>query len=114
MQRRQSIVTYQKNYWKLSSNSLSMITKQQIRINYIEKIRIKSDAKKIKNIRYQKTYCKLPANSLTLTRKQQITINYIEELRMKSDAKKVKYYLISKKSLEAFGQFSGHGHEKTN
>ena len=32
-------------------------------------------------------------------------MNYIEELRMKSDAKKVKYYQISKKSLEAFGQF---------
>ena len=32
----------------LSANSLVMITKQQIRINYIEEISIKSEAKKVK------------------------------------------------------------------
>ena len=37
-----------KNYLKLLDNSLVMITKQQRRINYIEEIIIKSDAKKMK------------------------------------------------------------------
>ena len=36
------------NYCKLSGNFLVMITKQQIRNNYIEEIIMKSDAKKIK------------------------------------------------------------------
>ena len=37
---------YQKNYGKISSKSLTMITKQPIRINYIKEISIKSDAKR--------------------------------------------------------------------
>ena len=37
-----------KNYCKLLGNFLVMITKQQIRTNYIEEIIMKSDAKKMK------------------------------------------------------------------
>ena len=37
---------YQKNYGKISAKSLTMITKQPIRINYIKEITIKNDAKK--------------------------------------------------------------------
>ena len=65
-------------------------------------------------IRYQKNYCKLSANSLAMITKQQIRINYIEEISVKSDAKKKKYYHISKKLLQAFGQFSCHDHKKLN
>ena len=36
MQETKYIITYQKNLCKLSANCLGMITKQQIRINYIE------------------------------------------------------------------------------
>ena len=38
---------FKKNFSKLSANFLVMTTKQQIRINYIEEISIKSGAKKI-------------------------------------------------------------------
>ena len=79
------------------SNSLVMITKQQIGANYSEEISIKSDAKKKKNIlRYQKKYGKLSANSLAIIIKQEIRISYIEKISVKSDAKKIKYYDISK------------------
>ena len=65
-------------------------------------------------IRYQKSYCKVSANSLAINTKQQITIKYIAEISIKSDAKKIKYYQISKKSLEAFGQFSPNDHKPIN
>ena len=42
------MIKHQKNCWTLSANSLVMITKQQIRINYIEEISIKSEGKKVK------------------------------------------------------------------
>ena len=48
MQKRLNIVRDQKNYWKLSATSLVMITKQQIRNDYINKITLKTDEKKIK------------------------------------------------------------------
>ena len=48
MQKGKNIIIYQKYYCKLSANSLGMITKKQIRVIYIEEIRIKSYAKKIK------------------------------------------------------------------
>ena len=59
-----------KNYCKLLANSLAMITQflqmnineiskqQQVTINYIEEIRIKSDAKKIRCYQLSKNYCK--------------------------------------------------------
>ena len=47
-------MTYQKNYRKLSVISLAMFTKQQFRINYVEKMSIKKDAKKIKYYRMPK------------------------------------------------------------
>ena len=45
---------------------------------------------------------------------KEITINYIEEISIKSGEKKVKYYMISKKLLEAFSQFSDDDHKTTN
>ena len=45
---------YQKNYGKLSANSPTMIRKQQIRISDQKKIRIKSDAKKMKYCQFSK------------------------------------------------------------
>ena len=39
---------YQKNFRKLSANSLAIITKQEIKISCIEQISIKSGTKKIK------------------------------------------------------------------
>ena len=48
MQKRLNIVRDQKNYWKLSATPLVMITKQQIRNDYINKITLKTDEKKIK------------------------------------------------------------------
>ena len=88
--------------------------KQQIRINYIEKISMKSDDKNTKLYQISKSYCKVSANSLAINTKQQITIKYIAEISIKSDAKKIKYYQISKKSLEAFGQFSPNDHKPIN
>ena len=41
-------IRYLKNYCKLSANCLAMTPKQELRINYIEEISIKSDAKKDK------------------------------------------------------------------
>ena len=43
-----NIIRYQKNYCKLSDNSLPMITKQQIPINYIKEISLKNDANYMK------------------------------------------------------------------
>ena len=63
---------YQKNYGKLSANSPTMITKQQIRINYQEEISIKSDAKKIKYYQFSKKNYKLSINSMAMITKQQI------------------------------------------
>ena len=40
--KKKKMIRFQKNYWKLSANSLGMITKQQIRINYIEESSIKT------------------------------------------------------------------------
>ena len=65
-------------------------------------------------IRHQKNYCKLVSNSLAMITTQQIRIHYIEETTIKSDEKKIKYYQISKKLLEAFGQFSGRDHKRAN
>ena len=45
MPKREDIIRHQKNYCKLSTNSLAMIAKQQIRINYIKEIPLKSEAK---------------------------------------------------------------------
>ena len=49
-----NIIRYSKNYWELSANSLPMSTKQQIRINYIEAICMKIDAKKMKHYQISK------------------------------------------------------------
>ena len=64
------ILRYQKKYGKLSANSLAIIIKQEIRISYIEKISVKSDAKKIKYYDISKSYWKLSANSLAMITKQ--------------------------------------------
>ena len=40
------IIRYQKDYWQLLVSCLAMITKEQIRINDIEEIIIKSDEKR--------------------------------------------------------------------
>ena len=52
MQKRSNIIRYLKNYCDHSANSLPLIKKQQLRINYKAEISIKSDAKEIK-------YCQL-------------------------------------------------------
>ena len=56
MQKTSNII-YQGNYIKFTANSLTMITKQQIRINYLKQISIKIDAKPIK-------YYQIPKNLL--------------------------------------------------
>ena len=61
-----------------------------------------------------KNFCKPLANSLAMITTQQIRIHDIEETTIKSDEKKIKYYQISKKLLEAFGQFSGRDHKRAN
>ena len=43
-----------KSFCKLLANSLAMLTKHDIRINYIEEVIIKSHAKKIKYYQIQK------------------------------------------------------------
>ena len=91
-----------------------MITKQQIRINSVEKNSIQSDAKKIKYYHISRKLLKLSANFLAMCTKQKIRINQIEEISIKSGEKKVKYYMISKKLLEAFSQFSDDDHKTTN
>ena len=48
---------YQKYYCNLSANSLSLIKNQQFKINCIEDISIKSDAKEIKYYQILKNYC---------------------------------------------------------
>ena len=52
---KKKIIRCPRNYWKLSTHSLAMITKQQVRINYIEEISIKIHAKKKKKLSYIKT-----------------------------------------------------------
>ena len=52
------------NFYKDTKNFI--IKQQQIRINYIEEISIKSDAKKIKYYQISKNDCKLSANSLAM------------------------------------------------
>ena len=52
-----NIIRYQKNHCKLSDNSLPMITKQQIPINYIKEISLKNDANYMK-------YYKMPKKLL--------------------------------------------------
>ena len=107
---------YQKYYCNLSAYSLSLIKNQQFKINCIEDISIKSDAKEIKLelliekklasklmqrkqkiIRYQKYYCNLSGSSFPMSTKKQLRINYIQQISIKSDVKKIKYYQISKK-----------------
>ena len=78
-----------------------IMSKQQlIRINYIEKISFKSDAKKIKYYHISKHYCNLLASSLAmitqflqmsmkeilmlLYQKKKIIINYIEAISIKN------------------------------
>ena len=70
MQKKQKIITHQKNCRNLSANSLAMITKQQIRINYIKDITFKSDAKEHKYYQISKKLFKLSANPLAMFTKQ--------------------------------------------
>ena len=55
-----------------------MITKQEIRTNYIEQISIKCDTTKIKYYQISKNYCKLPVNCMAMITKQQIRTNTIK------------------------------------
>ena len=82
MQKRTNIMRNQKYYCKLSANSLSMIKSKQFKINCIEDISIKSDAKKIKFYQVLKTFLLGLANPFAMITKQQIRINYIEEISM--------------------------------
>ena len=87
MKIRLNIIRYQKNYCKLLANSFLMSTKQQITINYIEEISIKSDPKGY-NLRYQqKIIISFRPIYLAMITKQQIRINYIEETSIKIHAK---------------------------
>ena len=88
---------YKKNYWQDSANSVAIITKQKIRINYIEKISVKIDAKKTKYDQILKSYCQVSTNSLGMITKQKLRINYIEEISIKIHAKKIKDYQTSEK-----------------
>ena len=56
MKKISNIIICLKNYCKLSDNSLVMIAKQQIRINYIEEIILKSDAKNMKYYQMSKKF----------------------------------------------------------
>ena len=48
------------------NSDVIMPKQKQIRINYIQEISIKNDAKKIKYYQISKNYCKLLANSLAM------------------------------------------------
>ena len=76
-----------------------MITKQQISINYIEEISIKSDAKNVKYCQIVKKWLQAFGNSLAMITKEQIKINYIKEITIKCYPEKMKYYQILKKVL---------------
>ena len=54
MPKRENIIRFKKNYCRPSANSLAMITKHEVRINYIAEIDITSDAKKIKYYQIRK------------------------------------------------------------
>ena len=96
------------------ANSLGMITKQQIRINYIKEISIKLTQKRKNIVRYLINYSNLSANSLAMITKQQFKINYIEQISIKCDGKKIKCYAILKKLLLRLGPFFGHYHKTKN
>ena len=96
----------------LSANSLVMITKQQIRINYIEEISIKSEEKRSNIIRYQKNHFKLLAVSLAIFKKNKLELIIWKKLASKMVQKK--NYQMSKKLLEAFNPFPGHDHKTTS
>ena len=82
MQKKQKIITHQKNCRNLSANSLAIITRQKIRVNYIEEIIFKSDAVEHKYYQISKKLLKLSANPLAMITKQPIRINDIEEISM--------------------------------
>ena len=76
-----------------------MITKRQIRINYIEEININIDGKSHNYYQISKKLFEAFGQSFCHDHKKGIRINYIEEISIKMHAKKVKYYEISKKLL---------------
>ena len=111
MQKKQKIITHQKNCLHLLANSLAMITNQKIRINHIEEISFKSDAKehkyyqistkllkvvqkRLKISRYQKKYINVSANSLALIITKKLKSIIWNEISLKSDAKNRNYYQI--------------------
>ena len=96
MQERSNIIRYLKKFCNHSTNSLAMIKKQELRINYKAEISIKCKAKIIKYYQISKQLLKAFGPFSGHGHKQQIRINYVAEISTKSDAKKMKYYLISK------------------
>ena len=64
------------------ANSLAMITKQQIRTNYIEKISIKHGAKKTNYYQISKTFLEAFGQLSGHDHKKNIRINCIEETRL--------------------------------
>ena len=69
MQKRSNIIKYQNTICKILANSVAMITKPQIRFNYVKEISVKMTQKRANIIRYQKNYCNLLANALAMIRK---------------------------------------------
>ena len=56
MKKRLNVIKDRKLFSNFSVNSLVMITRQQIRINCIKEINIKSDAKKMKYLQISKKF----------------------------------------------------------
>ena len=106
MQNRSNIIRYLKKYFSHSANSLPMIKKQELRIDYKAQISIKCKAKKIKFYQISKSLLKAFRPYSGHGHKQQIRVNYVAEISIKRDAKKIKYYQISKNLFEDFGQFA--------
>ena len=96
MQKRSNIIRYLKNYCDHSANSLPLIKKQQLRINYKAEISIKCKAKKVQHYQISKKLVKAFGPFSGHGYKQQIRINYVAEISIKSDAKEIKYCLLSK------------------
>ena len=75
---------------------MAMITKQQIRVNYLKQISYKSGAKEIKYYQLSKKLLEHFGNSLAMIRTQQIVINYIETINIKGYENKIKHHISRK------------------
>ena len=90
MQNRSNIIRYLKKYFNRSANSLPMIKKQELRIDYKAQISIKCKAKKIKFYQISKNLLKFFGPSSGHGHKEPNKINYVAEISIKSYAKKIK------------------------